>query len=293
VYLFLPQMLQCNPKRLLDIDITRKNNQEEKMAGLLQGKIALITGGGTGIGAACARLFAQSGAVVSVMGRRKAPIDRIAKEINGLAVQGDASLEKDCEQAVQATVKAYGGLDTLVSCAGIMSEGNVADLVKSDWDHIIDVNLTSVMLIARAAIPAMRRRSACSIVNVSSLGGLVAPGNMAGYIASKTALIGLSRSMAVDFGPHIRVNALCPGWVLTPMSEEEMKNFAASKNISRQEAEAHVTRFLPLKRMAEPEEIAKCARFLCSNDASFITGTTLVADGGSSAVDVGYISMAY
>ena len=97
--------------------------------------------------------------------------------------------------------------------------------------------------------------------------------------------------MAVDFGPHIRVNALCPGWVLTPMSEEEMDHFAASKNISRQEAIDYATRFLPLKRMAAPEEIAKCAQFLCSDDASFITGTTLVADGGSSAVDVGYIAL--
>jgi meso-butanediol dehydrogenase/(S,S)-butanediol dehydrogenase/diacetyl reductase len=257
----------------------------------LQGKIALITGGGTGIGAACARLFAEAGAAVSVMGRRASPIHHIAEEINGLAVQGDASVEEDCQQAVQATIEAYGGLDTLVSCAGIMSEGNVADLAKSDWDQILDVNLTSVMLIARAAIPAMRKRSTGAIVNIASLGALFAPGNMAGYISSKTALIGLSRSMAVDFGPQIRVNALCPGWVLTPMSEEEMEHFAASKNISKQEAIAYATRFLPLERMAEPEEIAKCALFLCSDDASFITGTTLVADGGSSAVDVGYISL--
>lgn len=261
------------------------------MSNQLQGKIALITGGGTGIGAACANLFAQSGAAVSVMGRRATPIERVAEEINGLAVQGDASIEEDCERAVQATVETFGGLDTLVSCAGIMSEGNVADLAKSDWNQIIDVNLTSVMLIARAAIPAMRRRPKGVIVNIASLGALFAPGNMAGYISSKTALIGLSRSMAVDFGPHIRVNALCPGWVLTPMSEEEMDQFAASKKINKQEAIAYATRFLPLERMAMPEEIAKCARFLCSDDASFITGATLVADGGSSAVDVGYISL--
>lgn len=261
------------------------------MSRQLKGRIAFITGGGTGIGAACARLFAQSGAAVTVMGRRKQPIQQVAKEINGLAVQGDASLEEDCKRAVQATIDAYGGLDILISCAGIMSEGNVTDLDKPDWDHIIDVNLTSVMLIARAAIPAMKNRSSGAIVNVASLGALVAPGNMAGYIASKTALIGLSRSMAVDFGPHIRVNTLCPGWVLTPMSEEEMENFANSKNISKQDAIDHATRFLPLKRMAAPEEIAKCAKFLCSDDASFITGTALVADGGSSAVDVGYISL--
>jgi NAD(P)-dependent dehydrogenase (short-subunit alcohol dehydrogenase family) len=262
-----------------------------KMSKPFNGKVALITGGGTGIGAACARLLAQSGAAVAVMGRRTAPIDQTAHEINGLAVQGDTTVQGQCEKAVKATRDAYGGIDILVACAGIMSEGSVADCVKSDWDKIIDVNMTGVMLIARAAIPAMRRRPCGAIVNVASLGALFAPGNMAGYIASKTALIGLTRSMAVDLGPHIRVNALCPGWVLTPMSEEEMANYAAQKNISQEQAIAHATRFLPLKRMASPEEIATCARFLCSDDAAFITGTTLVADGGSSAVDVGYMSL--
>jgi meso-butanediol dehydrogenase/(S,S)-butanediol dehydrogenase/diacetyl reductase len=114
---------------------------------------------------------------------------------------------------------------------------------------------------------------------------------MAGYIASKTALIGLGRSMAVDFGPRIRVNTLCPGWVLTPMSEQEMDQYAADRGISREEAISHATRFLPLQRMAAPEEIAHCALFLCSDGASFITGTSMVVDGGSSAVDVGYISL--
>lgn len=257
----------------------------------MQNKVALITGGGTGIGAACARLFSQSGAKVAVMGRRIEPIRRVADETGGIAVQGDASIEADCQKAVQSTMDAYGGLDTLIACAGIMTEGSVTEMETSDWNTILDVNLNSVMLIARAAIPAMQKRTGGSIVNVASLGALFAPGNMAGYIASKTALIGLTRSMAVDFGPHIRVNALCPGWVLTPMSEEEMENYAADMNISKQEAIRHATRFLPLQRMAAPQEIAKCAEFLCSDDASFITGTALVADGGSSAVDVGYISL--
>lgn len=261
------------------------------MSGRLEGKIALITGGGTGIGAACAHLFSRSGARVAVMGRRIEPIRQVAEKIGGIALQGDAAIEEDCRKAVQAAVDAYGGLDTLVACAGIMSEGSVTDLDISDWNKIIDVNLNSVMLIARACLPAMRRRAKGAIVNVASLGALFAPGNVAGYITSKTALLGLTRSMAVDFAPHIRVNALCPGWVLTPMSEAEMENYAASKNISKQEAIQYATRFLPLKRMAAPEEIAACAAFLCSDDAAFVTGTFLVADGGSSAVDVGYIAL--
>jgi NAD(P)-dependent dehydrogenase (short-subunit alcohol dehydrogenase family) len=257
----------------------------------LKNRIALITGGGTGIGAACARLFAQSGAAVAVMGRRPAPIRQIAGEIGGIAVSGDAAQESDCKTAVSETVEAYGGLDILVCCAGIMVEGSVADMDLADWDRIMAANLNGVMQAARACLPAMGGRPKGSIVNVASLGALVAPGQMAGYITSKTAILGLTRSMAVDYGPNIRVNTLCPGWVLTPMSEEEMENYAAAKNISKQEAIDHATRFLPLQRMARPEEIAGCVEFLASDDASFITGTMLVADGGSSAVDVGYISL--
>lgn len=258
----------------------------------MEGKTVLITGGGTGIGEACARLFSQSGAYVAVMGRRIEPLRSIADEIGGIAVQGDTSVQEDCEAAVRKTVDTYGGLDCLVASAGIMVEGSVTEVEKQQWDKIMDVNLNGVMLINRACIPEMQKRpGGGAIVNVASLGALFAPGHMAGYIAGKTALIGLTRSLAVDYGPHIRANALCPGWVLTPMSEEEMESYGAARQISTEEAIEHATRYLPLKRMASPEEIAKCAEFLCSDDSSFITGTTLVADGGSSAVDVGYISL--
>jgi meso-butanediol dehydrogenase / (S,S)-butanediol dehydrogenase / diacetyl reductase len=257
----------------------------------LSGKIALITGGGSGIGAACARLFARSGASVIIMGRRATPLRMVAEETGGIAVQGDTTVFEDCERAVQVAVTTYGGLDILVNCAGIISEGNVADLKKSDWDEIVAVNLTGAMLIARAAIPSIQQRPVGAIVIIASLASLVAPGNMAGYIASKTALIGLGRSMAVDYGPQIRVNTLCPGWVLTPMTDLEMDHYAKSRGISKEQAMAHATRFLPLQRMALPEEIARCAEFLCSDDASFVTGAVIVADGGSSAVDVGYIAL--
>ena len=261
------------------------------MSGRMQGRIAIITGGGTGIGAACAQRLHESGAAVTIMGRRREPLAQTAKGIKGHVVTGDSADESDCRRAVSETLDTYGGLDTLICSAGIMTEGNVADMTLSDWHHIINTNLNGVMQIARAGIPAMCRRPGAAIVVVASLGALVAPGNMAGYIASKTALLGLVRSMAVDFGPDIRVNALCPGWVLTPMSEDEMTAYAAAKDIAYEDAIAHATRFLPLRRMARPREIAACAEFLASEDASFITGTTLVADGGSSAVDVGYVSL--
>jgi NAD(P)-dependent dehydrogenase (short-subunit alcohol dehydrogenase family) len=262
------------------------------MAKIFDGKVALITGGGTGIGEACARLFAQEEASVVVMGRRMAPVQQVAKQIGGLAVAGDASKQQDCEKAVQAVTRAFGGLDILVCSAGIMCEGGVAAMALEEWNRTMDANLNAVMQICRHCIPEMIKRAGGSIVNVASLGALVAPGRMAAYIASKTAVIGLTRSMAVDYGPlGIRVNTLCPGWVLTPMSQEEMAHYAEAKGISIDEAIAHATRYLPLKRMAQPEEIARCVQFLASDDASFVTGATLVADGGSSAVDVGYISL--
>jgi NAD(P)-dependent dehydrogenase (short-subunit alcohol dehydrogenase family) len=262
------------------------------MAGALEGKVALITGGGTGIGRACALLFAEDGAKVAVMGRRPDPLEEVAGAVGGLAVPGDASRAEDCERSVAETVGAFGRLDVLVCCAGIEAEGSVTAMDLPEWRRVLDANLESVMLMARSCIPAMLETGGGSIVNVSSLAGLVAPGSMAAYVTSKTAVLGLTRSLAVDHGPSgIRVNTLCPGWVWTPMSRDEMRMYADARGISPDEAVAHATRYLPLGRMAEPVEIARCARFLASDEASFVTGTTLVADGGSSAVDVGYVSL--
>jgi NAD(P)-dependent dehydrogenase (short-subunit alcohol dehydrogenase family) len=262
------------------------------MTRTLEGRVALITGGGTGIGEACARLFAQDGAHVAVMGRRPEPLERVAADTGGLAVPGDASTADDCARAVTATVDAFGRLDILVCCAGVDGEGSVTTMTQDTWRRVLDANLESTMQMALAAIPAMLGGGGGSIVNVSSLAGLVAPGEMAAYVTSKTAILGLTRSMAVDYGPQgVRVNTLCPGWVWTPMSQDEMRGYAEAAGITPDEAVAHATRYLPLGRMAEPVEIARCIRFLASDDASFVTGATLIADGGSSAVDVGYVSL--
>jgi NAD(P)-dependent dehydrogenase (short-subunit alcohol dehydrogenase family) len=262
------------------------------MTKALEGKVALITGGGSGIGEACARLFAEDGAKVAVMGRRPEPLRLVAGETGGLAVPGDASTPDDCSHAVAATTDAFGRLDVLVSCAGVEGEGSVTAMSLDVWRRVMDANLEAMMQIARASIPAMLEGSGGSIVNVSSLAAHVAPGNRAAYVTSKSAVLGLTRSMAVDYGPlGIRVNTVSPGWVWTPMSRDEMRMYAETRGISPDEAVAHATRYLPLGRMAEPVEIARCARFLASDDASFVTGATLVADGGSSAVDVGYVSL--
>jgi meso-butanediol dehydrogenase/(S,S)-butanediol dehydrogenase/diacetyl reductase len=262
------------------------------MTNSLDDKVVLISGGGSGIGEACARLFAADGARVAVMGRRAEPLQRVAAQTGGLAVPGDVADPTDCARAVSTVVDAAGRLDVLVSCAGIEREGTVTSMSLDEWREVMDANLEGMMQIARAAIPVMIEGGGGSIVNVSSVAATVAPGNMAAYATSKAAVLGLTRSLAVDYGPSgIRANALCPGWVWTPMSQEEMRTHAAAKGVTPDEAVEYASRYLPLGRMAEPVEIASCARFLASDESSFVTGTMLIADGGSSAVDVGYVSL--
>lgn len=261
------------------------------MTGKLADKVALITGGGTGIGEAIARRFHLAGASVAISGRRLEPLMKAAKEIDGLAIQSDTTIASDCEEAVKEVKKHFGGLDILVANAGIMTMGDVTQMSEVDWNNTLSINVSGVMQIARAAIPVMLEGNGGAIINISSVAGLSAGADMVSYTTSKHAVMGLTKSMAIDNGPHgIRVNALCPGWVETPMSQEEMHELAKSKSVSYEEAMNMTVKPLPLKRMAHPDEIAACAEFLASEDASFVTGTTLVADGGGEVVDVGTLS---
>jgi NAD(P)-dependent dehydrogenase (short-subunit alcohol dehydrogenase family) len=195
--------------------------------------------------------------------------------------------------AVSTAVSRFGGLDVVVACAGIMSGGDVLGVKDNEWQQMLDINLTGAMKVARAALPALIERGGGAIVNVSSVGGLSASPQSASYGVSKAGMVALTRSMAYDYGSrNIRVNTLCPGWVRTPMSDQEMDFLAAEKGISRAEAFKLVAAHLPLRRVAEPEEIAKCCLFLASDEASFVTGAVLVADGGGEIVDVGTLAFA-
>ena len=257
----------------------------------LEGKIALITGGGSGIGAAIARRFVASGACVAIMGRRREPLAGIAAELNCLAVNGDTADADDCVAAVAQTVAEYGGLDILIANAGILATGSVTTLVESEWQDVINVNVTGAMHIARAAVPAMAQRGGGAIVNISSIAGIRSSKEFAAYVTSKHALIGLTKTQAVDYGAQgTRANTLCPGWVKTPMSDGAMASLAERKGLSVEEARRLTTRYYPLQRMGEPDEIAACVEFLASDDASFVTGATLAADGGGHIVDIGTLS---
>jgi len=257
----------------------------------LEGKVAIVSGGGTGIGAATARRFAAEGARVVVTGRRPEPLEAVAAEIGGLAVPGNVADPAHAPEAVAAALERFGSLDVVVANAGAGFGGSAGEVDDGRWLRTLDVNLTGPLRLVRAALPALLGRGRGSIVLVSSVSGLVAAPDSAAYVASKHGLIGLARSLAVDYGPRgIRANALCPGWVVTAIGDASADELAAERGLTREDAYALATQHVPLRRPATAEEIAACVLFLASDESSYVNGATLFADGGSTAVDVGAIA---
>jgi meso-butanediol dehydrogenase / (S,S)-butanediol dehydrogenase / diacetyl reductase len=252
----------------------------------MKGKAVLITGGGTGIGAACAQTFSQAGARVAVMGRRKEAVAEVADRIGGLALAGDAARTEDMRAGVIRVIETFGGLDVLIANAGGHGIGAAAETDDEAWARARVANLDTSFVAAREALSALIQRRG-AIVFVASIAALAAGPEVCGYTTFKHAQLGLMRSLARDYGPRgVRVNAVCPGWVRTPMADEEMKVLMQSRGITLDEAYSLVTANVPLRRPATPDEIAAVCRFLASDEASIITGATIVADGGSTIVDV-------
>ncbi|GAB3886648.1 SDR family oxidoreductase [Kibdelosporangium lantanae] len=250
--------------------------------------VVAITGGGTGIGAAVAHRYATEGAQVIVLGRRREPLEKVAAETGAHVITCDASVGSDAANAVDEIVGEFGRLDVVVANAGGHGFNAVADTSDAEWATAIQSNLSSAFVFCRAALPQLVTTHG-RIVVVSSLAGLFAGPHVAGYTVAKHALIGLTRSIARDYGPlGVRANAVCPGWVRTPMADGEMDHFAAVAGFSggHDEAYRRVTAEVPLRRAAEPAEIASIVRFLGSSESSYITGAVLVADGGAHAVDL-------
>jgi meso-butanediol dehydrogenase / (S,S)-butanediol dehydrogenase / diacetyl reductase len=251
-------------------------------------RAAIVTGGGTGIGAATARALAATGVSVIVTGRRVEPLSEVADEIGGVAVVADVTSEDDWGRVVTVAEEVFGGVDILVANAGIEAFGSVVTVGLDEWRTVQRTNVDGVLLGVRAVVPSMRLRGAGSIVVVSSVAGLTSGPEYAAYVTSKTAVLGLVRSAAVDLGPdRIRVNAVCPGWTRTEMSDRETELMAAEEGITAEQLWSSLVEPLPLGRAGDPEEIAACIEFLAGPGASFVTGALLVADGGGSAVDVG------
>ena len=244
----------------------------------LKGKIAIITGGGTGIGLACARLFVKEGAKVVIFGRRKDRLDQAHAEIGDavLTIQGDITEDQDTNLLVVNAIVQLGRVDILVNNAGIFTGGPLHESDDALWDQTFNINMRGVYQLTRKVLKFMIKQGSGSIINISSILGMIAVPQTAAYNSSKAAVIQFSTSIAVEYGAQgIRSNALCPGMIETEMTEE-----------LRQDADL-MKEFLkgyPLGRFGQPEEVAQACLFLASDESSFITGATLPIDGGYTAL---------
>ncbi len=245
-----------------------------------------MTGASSGIGRAVAELLAAQGASVGVCSVDAAEAGTVAGAIAGqglaaVPVPADVRDPGSVTAAVRAMVAAYGGLDTLVTCAGIQAYGTVADTGEDTWDEVFAVNVKGVFLAARAALPHLRRSARGAIVIVSSVQALATQAGVAAYAASKGALNALTRSMAIDEAAHrVRVNAVCPGSVDTPMLRRSAGLFSDGSPEGTQRTVEEWGRSHPLGRVAQPREVAEVVSFLASPRASFMTGEDVRVDGG-------------
>ena len=247
----------------------------------LDGKVALITGGGTGIGAACARLFAQEGAAVVITGRRKDALETVVKDIEknkgrALAVAGSVTDEAHAQAAVAQAVRSYGKLDILVNNAGTGAFGKpLHETDEATWNEMLAINLTGTYRMIKAAVPEMIKAGGGSIVNVSSIASLVGIPMTAAYSASKGGMDALTRCVAMDYAQQkIRCNSVCPGLVDTPM---------ASGLIDNKDALAQIMTAYPLGRYGTSEEVAKLILYLASDESAWMTGSVIPIDGGMTA----------
>ena len=242
-----------------DLPLTPSSNPR------LAGRKIVITGAASGIGLATARLFMAEGAKVILVDRNKAALEAEFGDLDGIIAEADITRDDDVITAINGAAEKIGGIDGVINAAGIMITGPTAQLSPALWRQVIDVNLSGSFFVIQACLPWLRRNAMSTIVNIASGAGILpnAPG-LAAYAASKGGVIALTKALAADLAPDIRVNCISPGMVDTPMANgfrTNVGNYA-------------------LKRIADPAEIAQALLFLTSSDASYITGATLAVDGG-------------
>lgn len=249
---------------------------------MTEGRVAIVTGGASGIGRAVAQRLAGDGCRVVVVDLNAAQADAVADAIGGLAIQADLSQRADCRRAVDETVAHFGRADILVNNAGFQHIAPIADFPEDVWEKLLAVMLTAPFLLTKYVWPQMAGRGWGRVVNISSIHGKVASPFKAGYISAKHGLIGLTRTAALEGGSvGITVNALCPAYVRTPLVESQIEDQARSRNISPDDVLSTVMlEPAAIKRLIEPDEIASLVAYLCSDAAGAVTGAAWDIDLG-------------
>jgi NAD(P)-dependent dehydrogenase (short-subunit alcohol dehydrogenase family) len=247
-------------------------------------KKAIITGGASGIGRAAALLFAGAGAAVVIADIDDQRGEAVVKKIHagggeGIYVHCDVTKAEDCQRTVQRTINSFGGVDILFNNAGIIRRASVIDTTEEQWDRVMAVNVKSIFLMSKYTIPHMVQAGGGVILNTSSGWGLVGGRDAVSYCASKAAVVNLTKAMALDHGAqNIRVNCICPGDTDTPMLRVEARQLGENEKTFLDDAAER-----PLQRIGTPQDIAQAVLYLCSDAASYVTGSTLVVDGGGLA----------
>lgn len=248
----------------------------------LANKTALITGAGTGIGRAIALAYLREGARVALVGRRKEPLEAIAREAGDavLVLTGDVSKQADIDHMLAEAAARFGGVHVLVNNAGVLHIGTAEQITEAQWDETFAINVRGLWLLSRAVLPYMRKVGGGSIVNVASVLGINGARNRASYAPSKGAVILLTKCMAIDHGAeNIRVNAICPSFIETDLTAEVIRKAPDPSAVRRERIGVH-----PIGRLGQPEDIAGLAVYLASDESSWVTGATVPVDGGYLAV---------
>lgn len=247
----------------------------------LTGKVAIVTGATKGLGYGMALMMAKFGADIVVASRTAADCERVAAEIEGigreaLAIPTDVSKKEQVDKLVRATMEKFNKIDILINNAGVGLTNLALDVPEEEWDRVVDIDLKGVFFVAQAVGKVMVEQKSGNVINIASLGGVISSSRLVPYMAAKAGVIHMTKGLAVEWAKYnIRVNGVAPGYVLTPLTEEVVNNEKTYKTL---------TGLTPMKRLGTVEEIANVVMFLASDASSYITGETIIVDGGRHAL---------